>query len=253
MSGPTFDADLLVENLTVRYGHVTAVDGISFTVPHRATVALLGANGAGKSSTLAAIAGSSVGTTTGSITLFGERVKPTSAHRMARKGIALVPEGRQVFAPLSVEENLQVGGYKHRSRKKLQTLMGEVYDMFPVLADRRAGAAGLLSGGEQQMLAFGRAIMAEPRLILMDEPSMGLAPVMVDKVFGAVREINNRGTSVLLVEQNAAAALDVSSHAYVVSRGQIVHAGPSAEVANDPAVAAAFLGLGSEVIESSAE
>jgi branched-chain amino acid transport system ATP-binding protein len=245
VSAPADGHDLVVEHLSVRYGHVIAVDDISFVVPHGATVALLGANGAGKSSTLAAIAGSSVGSIGGSITLFDEKVKPTSAHSMSRKGVALVPEGRQVFAPLSVEENLQVGGFQHRSRKKLQARMRDVYDMFPVLLDRRDGAAGLLSGGEQQMLAFGRAMMAEPRLILMDEPSMGLAPIMVDRIFGAVRDINERGTSVLLVEQNAAAALDVASHAYVISRGRIVHSGPADEVAHDPAVAAAFLGVGS--------
>lgn len=247
MTADTNVDDLVVDNLSVRYGHVIAVDGISFAVPQGATVALLGANGAGKSSTLRAIAGSMAGSATGTITLLGETVRPTNAHRMARRGVALVPEGRQVFAPLSVQENLQVGGYQHRSRKKLKTLICEVYEMFPVLYERREEPAGLLSGGEQQMLAFGRALMAEPRLILLDEPSMGLAPIMVDKVFAAVREVNARGTSVLLVEQNAVAALDVSSYAYVLSRGQIVHSGPSAKVAEDPAVAAAFLGLGSGV------
>lgn len=237
--------DLSVTDLCVRYGKVTAVDGISFDVPHRSTVALLGANGAGKSSTLAAISGSSVGTVHGTIEAFGHRVRARSAHRMARKGVVLVPEGRQVFAPLSVEGNLLVGGYHIRSRTKLRELLREVYELFPLLADRRSGPAGLLSGGEQQMLAFGRAVMADPALILMDEPSMGLAPIMVDRVFAAVRQINERGTSVLLVEQNAAVALEISTHAHVMSRGEIVHSGPSAELASNPAVVEAFLGVAS--------
>ena len=174
--------DLVVDDLVIRYGHVVAVDDISFRVPSGATVSLLGVNGAGKSSTLSAVAGSCVGSVSGTVTTLG-RPASTKAHRMARRGVALVPEGRQVFAPLSVEENLQIGGFRHRSRRRLRALTSEIYDMFPVLSDRKNGPAGLLSGGEQQMLAFGRALMSEPRLILMDEPSMGLAPVMVDKVF----------------------------------------------------------------------
>lgn len=243
------DMDVVVEDLSIRYGHVVAVDGVSLRVPRGATVSLLGVNGAGKSSTLAAVAGSCLGSVSGTVAVLG-RPASAKAHRMARRGVALVPEGRQVFAPLSVEENLQIGGFRHRSRRRLQTLMSDVYDMFPVLSDRKNGPAGLLSGGEQQMLAFGRALMSEPQLILMDEPSMGLAPVMVDKVFATVGAINERGTSVLLVEQNAVAALAVSSHAYVLSRGQIVSEGPAEKMAKDPAVANVFLGveLGGEAV-----
>lgn len=237
------DLDLSVTGLSVRYGGVLAVDGLSLRVRHGEVVAMLGANGAGKSSTLAALSGSSVGSVSGHIEVFGAVVSRQRAHRMNRRGVVLVPEGRRVFAPLSVEENLLLGGYSVRSRSRLRELLAEIYELFPVLADRRNGAAGLLSGGEQQMLAFGRALMSQPRLILMDEPSMGLAPVMVDRVMAAVRTINERGTSVLLVEQNAVAALGVASYAYVLERGRLVKSAPAADLAKDSTVADAFLGL----------
>lgn len=237
------ELDLSVTDLRVRYGGVLAVNGISLEVSHGDVVAMLGANGAGKSSTLAALAGSSVGTVSGRVDVFGQTVRRARAHRMNRMGVALVPEGRRVFAPLSVEDNLLLGAYTVRSRARLKDLLAEIYELFPVLAERRRGAAGLLSGGEQQMLAFGRALMSEPRLILMDEPSMGLAPVMVDRVMAAVRAINDRGVSILLVEQNAAAALRVANYAYVLDRGRLVKSGRAAALATDPAVADAFLGL----------
>lgn len=235
--------DLAVEDLVVRYGHVRAVEGVSLSVAHGSVVAVLGANGAGKTSTLRAISGSLRGSCSGSARLFGEQVLRKHAHRLVKRGMVLVPEGRQVIAPLTVEENLQLGGYRQRKRARAEELMTECYELFPILKERRSAHAGLLSGGEQQMLAFGRALMADPKLILMDEPSMGLAPAMVDRVMGAVAAINRRGTSILLVEQNAIAALAVADHAYVLDQGRIVRSGPASEVAADPIVVQAFLGL----------
>jgi branched-chain amino acid transport system ATP-binding protein len=236
-------ADLLVEDLAVRYGHVRAVEGISLRVERGSVVAVLGANGAGKTSTLRALSGSLRGSMSGRVELFGESIARRRADRIVRRGMVLVPEGRQVIAPLTVEENLLLGGYRQRSRSRLAELLEEAFALFPVLRERRGAPAGLLSGGEQQMLAFGRALMAEPRLILMDEPSMGLSPAMVDRVMEAVAAINGRGTSILLVEQNATAAFTVATHAYVLDQGRIVRGGSAAEVSADPIVVQAFLGL----------
>jgi branched-chain amino acid transport system ATP-binding protein len=235
--------DLRVSRLVVRYGHVTAVDGISLEVPTGAVVAVLGANGAGKSSTLRALAGGLRAQISGEVELFGERVPRRSSHRMVARGMVLVPEGRQVIAPLTVEENLLVGGHLERSRNDRRETMERVYELFPRLRDRRRGVAGLLSGGEQQMLAFGRAMMARPRLILMDEPSMGLAPVMVDRMMDAIAAINARQTSILLVEQNATAAFRVATRVYILDQGRIVREGTTAEIRADPVVEQAFLGL----------
>jgi branched-chain amino acid transport system ATP-binding protein len=232
-----------LRELTVRYGGITAVDGVDLHVPDGAVVTVLGANGAGKSSMLSAISGSSVGSVGGRISAFGALVSTRSAHRVARRGLSLVPEGRKVFAPLSVQDNLLVGAYTLRSKRRVNELLDGVYDLFPILAERRTGPGGLLSGGEQQMLAFGRAMMSDPKIILMDEPSMGLAPVIVDRVMNAVKSINERGTAILLVEQNASAALTVASYAYVLERGRVVHSGPAEQLQSDPQVAAAFLGL----------
>ncbi|MHB1809974.1 MAG: ABC transporter ATP-binding protein [Solirubrobacteraceae bacterium] len=234
---------LLVDRLTVRYGQVRAVDGLSLSVPRGSVVAVLGANGAGKSSTMRALAGGLRATVRGRVELFGESVLGRSAHRIARRGMVLVPEGRQVIAPLSVEENLMLGAYRQRSRSRVRELLAECHELFPILRERRDSPAGLLSGGEQQMLAFGRALMSDPRLMLMDEPSMGLSPLMVDRVMDAVLALNRRGTSILVVEQNAAAAFRVASLAYVLDQGRIVCAGTSSEVSADPVVAEAFLGL----------
>lgn len=248
------DSDLVLSDFSVRYGQITAVDSISLAVEHGSIVAVLGANGAGKTSTLTALAGASLGKVSGTVELFGGRLNIRHAHRVVRAGMVLVPEGRQVFAPLSVQDNLLVGGYTRgglggRGTGRggggggVDATMAEIYDMFPVLHERRNSPAGLLSGGEQQMLAFGRAMMSQPKLILMDEPSMGLAPVVVDRVMAALRRINERGTSILVVEQNAAAVLEVAHHAYVLSRGRITHSGPAAEVKESPIVAQSFLGL----------
>ena len=239
----TEPADLEVTDLVVEYGHIRAVDGISLSVGRGAIVAVLGANGAGKTSTLNALAGISPGRVTGSISTFGSRSSSRRAHRIARSGMVLVPEGRQVFSPLTVADNLLVGAHTRRGRRGLDKTMEEIYELFPVLHERRDSPAGLLSGGEQQMLAFGRAMMSLPRLILMDEPSMGLAPIMVDRVMGALKAINLRGTSILVVEQNAAAVLEVAHHAYVLNQGRIIHHAPAHEVKDDPIVVASFLGL----------
>lgn len=234
---------LAVDALTVRYGHVNAVRGISLRVEQGEVVAVLGANGAGKSSTLRAISGSVKASVGGDVHLFGERVNGKRAHALVRRGMVLVPEGRQMIAPMSVEENLLLGAYQLRSRARRGELLEEAFELFPVLKERRSQISGLLSGGEQQMLAFGRAMMGDPKLILMDEPSMGLSPLMVDRVMDAVRELNRRGRSILLVEQNAQAAFGVATRVYVLDQGRIVRDGPSAEISADPIVAEAFLGL----------
>jgi branched-chain amino acid transport system ATP-binding protein len=235
------DVDLEVRDLVVRYGDVTAVSGISLAVPRGSVVVVLGPNGAGKTSTLRAMAGGLRAHVSGDIELFGERVTGRPAHRIVARGMVLVPEGRQMIAPLTVQENLLLGAYQQRSRARVRAKLAEVHELFPVLRERHALPAGVLSGGEQQMLAFGRALMAEPRLILMDEPSMGLSPLMVDRIMDAVLEINGLGTSILLVEQNAA-AFRVASHAFVLDQGRIVSSGTAAEVQADPLMRQAFLG-----------
>ncbi|MFZ0975634.1 MAG: ABC transporter ATP-binding protein [Solirubrobacteraceae bacterium] len=234
---------LVIEGLGVRYGHVTAVSDLSLVLPKGAVVTVLGANGAGKSSTLRALSGAIKASVTGDARLFGESILGKPAHRVVGRGMVLVPEGRQVVAPLTVEENLLLGGYRQRSRSRLRELLAECYELFDVLRERRDGPAGLLSGGEQQMLAFGRAMMADPRVILMDEPSMGLSPLMIDRVMDTVKVLNQRGISILLVEQNANASFGVASEAYVLDQGHVVCSGPVAEVRADPIVAEAFLGL----------
>ena len=246
------EADLELDGLAVRYGHVTAVNGISLSVRRGSIVAVLGANGAGKTSTLNALAGISPGKVSGTITLFGQR-SPRQPHRIVKSGMVLVPEGRQVFSPLTVADNLLMGGYSRRGRRATDKTMAEIYELFPVLHERRDSPAGLLSGGEQQMLAFGRAMMSQPRLILMDEPSMGLAPIMVDRVMSALTTINERGSSILVVEQNAAAVLEVAHYAYVLNQGRIIHEGTAKEVMNASIVVESFLGLHEEETPSAAQ
>lgn len=238
---------LEIEDVRVSYGHVRAVDGVSLAVPERSIVAVLGANGAGKSSLLSAIAGVCPGQVSGRLSLYGEPRRFRSAHRTVRDGLVLVPEGRRVFAPLSVEENLLVGAYTRGRGKASKRTREEVYELFPILHTRRDVPAGLLSGGEQEMLAFGRALMSSPRLILMDEPSMGLAPIMVDRVMDALTAINERGISILVVEQNAAAVLRVVHQACVFAHGRVVRAGSAESIKCDPVVAKAFLGLQDEI------
>ncbi|HEY7610447.1 MAG TPA: ABC transporter ATP-binding protein [Alphaproteobacteria bacterium] len=216
---------LEIRALTSHYGRVQALHGVSLAVKPRETVALVGANGAGKTTLLNAISG--LQRASGGAVLFdGEDITAMPAHRRVRRGIAQVPEGRQVFTTLSVEDNLRLGAYT-ASHAATARGLERGYAMFPVLAERRSSPAGTLSGGQQQMLAIGRALMAEPRLLLLDEPSMGLAPVVAAEIFAAIAALKRAGTTMLLVEQNAHAALDVADRGCVLETGRIVHDGPA--------------------------
>lgn len=228
---------LTVEGLEVSYGRVRAVRGVSFTVPRGGLVTLVGANGAGKSSIINAVSGV-VRPSAGRITFDGVDVTRTPAHTLVGRGLVQVPEGRQILSSMTIEENLQLGAW-HSSGSRTD----EVYDRFPVLAERRRLLAGSLSGGEQQMLAIGRALVAEPTLMLLDEPSMGLAPKVVDEVFSVIEDIRAGGTSVLLVEQNARRALRAADHGYVLASGEVRQSGPAAELLADEDIVAAYLGL----------
>ena len=228
---------LSVQDLTVSYGRVEAVRGVSFEVAQGSLVTLVGANGAGKSSVINAVAGI-VRPRSGTILFEGRDITRTPAHRLVKDGLVQVPEGRQVLGTLTIEENLQLGGW-HAGKERISA----VYDRFPILAERRLLPAGSLSGGEQQMLAIGRALVAQPRLMLLDEPSMGLAPKVVDEVFTVIQEIRASGTTVLLVEQNARRALRAADHGYVMSTGEVVHEGPAAELLADDRIVQAYLGV----------
>jgi branched-chain amino acid transport system ATP-binding protein len=231
---------LEVENLEVAYDGIQAVRGIDLTVRQGELVCLIGANGAGKTTTLKALAGM-LRPRAGQIRYDGERVTGRPAFALVRRGLALVPEGRGVFARLSVEDNLRLGAYTRRDRGVPDDL-DRVFHLFPQLTSRRAQIAGTLSGGEQQMLAIGRALMSRPRLLLLDEPSMGLAPILVQKIFEIVRRIAAEGVTLLLVEQNARLALQVANRGYVMESGKIVHGDSAAQLLNDPKVRAAYLG-----------
>jgi branched-chain amino acid transport system ATP-binding protein len=235
-------AMLEVDDLVVRYGQVTAVHGISLRVEQGQVVSLLGSNGAGKTSTLNALSGA-LKPASGRIVFDGEEITGRPSHRVARAGLVQVPEGRRIIGPLTVEENLQLGAYNQRSGARIKTLLSDVYELFPILHERRDNAGGLLSGGEQQMLAFGRALMSEPKVLLLDEPSMGLAPIMVDRIIDAVGRIAERGISILMVEQNAAAAFELATYAYVLEQGELILEGTVDTVKSDPLVLRAFLGL----------
>jgi branched-chain amino acid transport system ATP-binding protein len=230
-----------VTDLQVRYGGAIAVRGIDLHVDQGEVSVVLGANGAGKTSSLRAVAGQ-LRRSGGTIIWDGSDISTWPSYRVARSGLVMVPEGRKIFAPLSVEENLLVGGYTNRSKSRRHEMMDKVCTMFPILGSRSNQAAGLLSGGEQQMLAFGRAMMAEPKVILMDEPSMGLAPAVVDLVMDSIAEIAKTGIGILMVEQNAMAALEVAHRAVVLERGEIVLTGTADEVRTHPDVVRAFLG-----------
>ena len=229
---------LEVNDLNVSYGAVNAVQGVTLRADVGKVTLLLGANGAGKTTSLRAIAGYHK-PKCGSVLVDGVDLKGSRAHKMVRHGLVLVPEGRRVFSTLTVEENLRIGGYRATRAQADQTI-AEVYEQFPILADRRRSQAGLLSGGEQQMLAFGRAVMSQPKVILMDEPSMGLAPTMVDSVMAKVREIADRGIAVLIVEQNADAGLRIADDVSVITRGKTVWTGAAADA--DKAAVHAVLG-----------
>ena len=230
---------LTVESLHVSYGRVNAVRDVSIDVPEGGMVALVGANGAGKSSVLAAISGLER-PKSGTIRLRGEDITRWPAHRRVAEGLVLVPEGRQILATLTVGENLQLGTHRRRRQAAPET---EVLDLFPVLAERRGLAAGSLSGGEQQMLAIARAMIARPSVILLDEPSMGLAPKMVDEVFTAIEKVRATGVTVGLVEQNARRALGIAVTGHVLETGEVAHSGSARELLKDPKVVEAYLGI----------
>ncbi len=229
---------LSVSGLCASYGAIRAVTDLGFEVGANSMVAILGANGAGKSTTLRSIAGLHR-PVRGSIKLDGEEISTLPVHRVVRKGLALVPEGRMIVAPLTVEENLKLSSYAGRGVQN--DLIARVHDLFPRLKERRGQVAGLMSGGEQQMLAIGRALMTEPRMLVLDEPSMGLAPAIVDQVFQAIVTLHRQGQSILLVEQNAEIALSVCDYAYLMKRGSIVMEGTVAALRADAGVLEAYL------------
>ena len=231
---------LEVRGLTVRYGGVTAVRSLDLDVPAGAIVVLLGANGAGKSSTLNAIAGL-VRAAEGEIRLDGRPVGGLPPETVVRQGLSLTPEGRRVFPGLTVADNLHLGGAAHASGAELSRRMAAGYERFPILAERRHQKAGLLSGGEQQMLAIARSLMAAPRLLLLDEPSLGLAPLMVDRIFALILELRQQGLTILLVEQNAERALEIADRGYVLQGGSMVLSGTGPELAGSSLVRDAYL------------
>ena len=231
---------LKVEDINVYYGAIHAIKNISFEVNQGEVVTLIGANGAGKSTILKTVAGL-LSSRTGSIEFMGEKLGSIPAHKIVTKGLALVPEGRQVFLQMTVEENLEMGAFT-RPKAEIAASIADVYERFPRLKERRRQIAGTLSGGEQQMLAMGRALMSKPNLLMLDEPSMGLAPILVEQIFDIVQELNRHGTTILLVEQNAQMALSVAHRGYVLETGKIVTTGSGEELLEDEAVKKAYLG-----------
>ncbi|MCR5168760.1 MAG: ABC transporter ATP-binding protein [Oscillospiraceae bacterium] len=234
-------AMLEIKDLNVYYGMIHAIKGISFEVNEGEIIALIGANGAGKTTTLHTITGL-IGAKSGSITFEGEDLLKTPPHRIVSMGMAHVPEGRRIFQELTVLENLKLGAYTRKDPKEVAETLETVYDRFPRLKERRSQIAGTLSGGEQQMLAMGRALMSHPKIILMDEPSMGLSPLYVNEIFDIIRSVNSSGTTILLVEQNAKKALAAANRAYVLETGKIVLSGDAKELMNDDSVKKAYLG-----------
>lgn len=232
---------LKVENLHVKYGAIHAVKGIDLEVKEGEIVTLIGANGAGKSSTLKAISGLEKAAE-GSITFNGQSLNKLSARNIMKLGISHVPEGRRIFAGLTVLENLEMGAYLRKDKAGIKEDLKKVYARFPILEKRSRQDAATLSGGEQQMLAMGRALMAKPKLLLLDEPSMGLAPILVQEIFSIIQDIKAQGTTVLLVEQNARMALSIADRGYVLETGKVVYAGTGEELAESEEIAKAYLG-----------
>ena len=234
------DTILKVDDINVFYGSIHAIKGVSFEVKQGEIVTLIGANGAGKSTTLQTISGL-LHSRTGSIEFMGENISHTEAHKLTAKGLAHVPEGRRIFLQMSVEENLDMGGFT-RPNGELDDSIAQVYEQFPRLKERRKQVAGTLSGGEQQMLAMGRALMSKPKLLMLDEPSMGLAPILVEQIFEIIQSLHKAGTTILLVEQNAQMALSVADRGYVLETGKIVTTGTGAALLEDESVKKAYLG-----------
>ena len=234
-------AMLEVKDLQVYYGVIQALKGISFHVNQGEVIALIGANGAGKTTTLQTLTGI-LSPKSGSIVFEGKDLTRTPAHKIVEMGMAHVPEGRRVFADMSVYENLLLGAYTRKDKAEIAESLASVYKRFPRLEERKGQRAGTLSGGEQQMLAMGRALMSRPRIILMDEPSMGLSPIFVNEIFDIIREVSESGTTVLLVEQDAKKALSIADRAYVLETGSITMDGKAEDLLNDEAVQKAYLG-----------
>ena len=234
-------AMLEVKDLQVYYGVIQALKGISFHVNQGEVIALIGANGAGKTTTLQTLTGI-LSPKSGSIVFEGKDLTRTPAHKIVSMGMAHVPEGRRVFAQLSVLQNLMMGAYTRKDKEEIAQTLETVFDRFPRLKERQNQTAGTLSGGEQQMLAMGRALMSQPKIILMDEPSMGLSPIFVNEIFDIIREVSESGTTVLLVEQNAKKALSIADRAYVLETGSITMDGKAEDLLNDEAVQKAYLG-----------
>lgn len=232
---------LEIRDLKVNYGVIQAIKGISFDVEQGEIVALIGANGAGKTTVMQTIVGL-LSPKEGSVTLNGEVITHVPTHKIISRGMTLVPEGRRIFQELTVYENLMLGAYSRRDRKEFAATLENIYEKFPILSERNKQVAGTLSGGEQQMLAMGRALMSHPSILLMDEPSMGLSPLYVNEIFKIIKEVNSAGTTVLLVEQNAKKALSIANRAYVLETGNITVSGNASDLMNDEKIRKAYLG-----------
>ena len=232
---------LKVTGLKVAYGGIQAVKGVDFEVREGELVTLIGSNGAGKTTTMKAITGT-LAAAEGDIEYMGKSIKGKGSWDLVREGLAMVPEGRGVFTRMTITENLQMGAYIRTDKPEIANDIDMVFGIFPRLKERKDQLAGTMSGGEQQMLAMGRALMSRPRVLLLDEPSMGLSPIMVDKIFEVVRDVSARGVTILLVEQNASRALGIADRGYVMESGTVTMNGPAKELLNDPRVRAAYLG-----------
>ena len=233
---------LEVDGLEVAYGDLQVVWGVSFEVPENSIVGILGSNGAGKTTTLMSLAGL-LPPLAGKVTFKGESIAGIPTHRLVDRGLVMIPEERATFATMSVADNLEIGAYTPRARSVKDETLDEVFSIFPRLAERRSQSAGTLSGGERQMLAIGKALMAKPELLVLDEPSLGLAPIIVESTFEAIKDIRSRGVSVLMVEQHVELTLEIADHAYILELGRIVAEGTSTELARDPRVREAYLSL----------
>ena len=240
---------LKLDKVETHYGNIKALKGVSFEVPDASIVTLLGANGAGKTTTVRAISGLTP-PTSGSIEFDGKRIERLGPERIVRAGISLVPQGRLLFSELTVAENLELGAYTRSDQAEIKRDVEKAYEQFPILKQKRGQDAGTLSGGQQQMLALARSLMSHPKLLMLDEPSLGLAPLIVEEIFGIIRRIREGGTAILLVEQNANMALGISDYGYVLESGHVLLSGTAAELIRDPQVQEAYLGQGTSATAS---